>query len=74
MPRRKEGFCTDGPNCSKKNPGRRYLDLTPVVFLLKTAKDTPEISFVNAGLQTMEVSVLSSPSALNKHSDETEEA
>ena len=34
---------------------------------MKTDKDAPKISVLNSGLQTMEVSVLSEPSDLNKH-------
>ena len=44
-----------GPNRGKKNQGRRYLDLTPVVFYA----DDGEGHIRNAGRQPNEVSVLS---------------
>ena len=67
--------------CARRKDNCRTDAKVPVVAtwrqsfsMLKTEKGAPEISVLNAGLQTSWVSVLSDPSDLNKHSGGKEEA
>ena len=56
-----------GPNCSKQNEGRRYLDSASTVFYAEDGKRThKDISALNAGRQALEVSLPSDLSDLNK--------